>query len=56
VKPEDEARAKVVRQFSDEFFALTRSQGAELNRYLAFDEPVTVDLGGTVYRFEPETK
>jgi Ca-activated chloride channel family protein len=56
VKPDEEARAKVVRLFSDDFFALARSQSSELNRYLTFTEPVIVQLGGTVYRFEPEAK
>jgi Ca-activated chloride channel homolog len=52
LKPEDEAKAKVVRQFSDEFFELARTQKSELNQYLTFEEPVTVDLDGKVYRFE----
>lgn len=53
VKPEEDAKAKVVRQFSDEFFALARSQSAELNQYLTFDEAVTLRLSGEVYRIEP---
>jgi len=56
VKPEDEAKAQVVRQFSDEFFELARNQKAEMNQYLTFEEPVTVDLGGRVYRFEQAAK
>ena len=52
VKPEEEARAKVIRQFSDEFFKLARSQSAEMNQYLTFAEPVTLRLDGTVYRIE----
>lgn len=56
VKPEEEARAKVVRQFSDEFFELARGQSAELNQYLAFDEPVTVKLGDQVYRIETASR
>ena len=35
-----------------EFFRLARSQKAELNQYLTFTEPVTVNLEGKVYRFE----
>ncbi|HEY2158405.1 MAG TPA: hypothetical protein VGH33_22435, partial [Isosphaeraceae bacterium] len=53
VKPEDDAKAKVVEQFSDEFFRIARSQTPEMNQYMAFDEPVTVNLGGQVYRFDP---
>ncbi len=53
VKPEDDARAKVVEQFSDEFFKIARAQSAEMNQYLGFDEPVTVNLAGQVYRFDP---
>jgi Ca-activated chloride channel family protein len=53
VKPEEDAKAKVIRQFSDEFFNLARSQSAELNQYLTFAEPVTLKLAGTVYRIEP---
>jgi len=56
VQPQDEAKAKVIRQYSDDFFALARSQSAEMNQYLTFEEPVTVALDGTVYRFEPEAK
>ena len=53
VKPEEDAKAKMIRQFSDEFFNLARSQSAELNQYLTFTEPVTLKLAGTVYRIEP---
>ena len=53
VTPEEDAKAKVIRQFSDAFFALARSQNAELNQYLTFNEPVTVKLDSTVYRIEP---
>ena len=53
VKPEEDAKAKLIRQFSDEFFNLARSQSAELNQYLTFTEPVTLKLAGTVYRIDP---
>jgi Ca-activated chloride channel family protein len=56
VKPEEDAKAVVVRQFSDEFFKLARGQSAELNQYLTFDEPVTVRLGNQVYRIEVASK
>jgi Ca-activated chloride channel homolog len=53
VKPEDDAKAKSVEQFSDEFFRIARTQSAEMNQYMAMDEPVTVNLGGQVYKFDP---
>ena len=56
VKPDDEAKATVVEQFSDAYFELARKQGADLNQYLTFEEPVTVDLGGKVYRIERAKK
>lgn len=56
VTPAEESKAKVVRLFSDAFFDLARAQSAEMNQYLTFAEPVTVDLGGTVYRFDPAEK
>ncbi|AGA26181.1 VIT domain-containing protein [Singulisphaera acidiphila] len=52
VKPEDDAKATVIEQFSDAFFRLAESQKTELNQYLTFDEPVTVELDGQIYRFE----
>jgi Ca-activated chloride channel family protein len=53
VKPEEDAKARVVRQFSDEFFRLARSQSAEWNQYLTFSEPVTLRLAEGVYRIDP---
>jgi Ca-activated chloride channel family protein len=52
VKPDDEAKAKTIEQFSDKFFELARSQSAAKNQYLTFDEAITVNLDGTVYRIE----
>lgn len=52
VKPDDEARAKVVVQFSDDYFALTRKQSAEQNQYLSFAEPVTVKIGSDIYKVD----
>lgn len=51
--PEEEAKAIVIKQFSDDYFRLARRQDSEWNKYLAFDEPVTVKLEGQVYRIEP---
>lgn len=53
VKPDEDAKARKIRQFSDEFFSLARSQSAELNQYLTFSEPVTIKLAGTVYQIDP---
>ena len=52
LKAEESAKARVVKQFSEEFFAIARGQGAEMNQYLTFEEPVVVRLGDQVYRFE----
>ncbi|MFO0953941.1 MAG: VIT domain-containing protein [Isosphaeraceae bacterium] len=53
LKPEDEAKAVVVKQFSDAYFKLAREQKAEMNQYLTFNEPVAVRLDGKVYLIEP---
>jgi Ca-activated chloride channel family protein len=53
VKPEEDAKAIVLEQFSDEFFKLARGQSAEMNQYLTFEEPVTVAIEGRVYRIDP---
>jgi len=55
LKPEDEAKARVIRQFSDDYFALARGQTTELNQYLTFDETVTVRIGSEIYRIERAT-
>jgi Ca-activated chloride channel family protein len=53
VDAEDEKKATVIRQFSDRFFELARTQSADLNQYLTFTESVTLKLGDQVYRIEP---
>ncbi len=53
VQPDEDAKARRIRQFSDDFFNLARSQSAELNQYLTFTDPVTIKLAGTVYRIDP---
>ena len=53
VKPDEDAKAKLIRQFSNDFFNLARSQSADLNQYLTFTEPVTIKLAGIVYRIDP---
>jgi len=54
VTPDDDKKATVVNQFSDEYFRLARTQKAEYNQYLSLTEPVTVKLDGKVYKIEPE--
>ena len=56
VKPEDEAKSIPLIQFSDEFFKLARTQTAELNQYLTFDDAVTVNLGNQTYRIDAARK
>ena len=45
--------AKRVKQFSDEYFALSRTHGRTLSQYLVFDEPVVLNLGDQTYLIEP---
>lgn len=52
VTPEQEAHAKPIEQFSDAYFDLARGQTAELNQYLTFEEPVTINLGGQTYKIQ----
>jgi Ca-activated chloride channel family protein len=53
VTKEQEKSATRVKQFSDKYFELARSQGRNLAQYLAFDEPVLVNLEGKAYLIEP---
>lgn len=53
VKPEEEAKAVALEQFSDEFFKVAHDQTAEQNQYFSFEEPVTVAIAGRVYRIDP---
>lgn len=46
----------MITQLSDEYFSLARTQKAGDNQYLSLDEPITVKLGGKVYRIEPDKK
>jgi Ca-activated chloride channel family protein len=52
VTPEQEAKAQTIEQFSDAYFELARKQSADLNQYLTFEEPVTINLGGQTYKIE----
>ncbi len=56
VTEEEAEKATVITQLSDEYFSLARTQKAGDNQYLSLDEPITVKLGGKVYRIEPDKK
>jgi Ca-activated chloride channel homolog len=45
--------ARRVKQFSDEYFALAKRYGRTMSQYLAFDEPVMLNLGDETYLIEP---
>jgi len=45
--------AKEVRQFSDEWFTLSRQNSSEMNALMSFNQQVAVKLNGEVYRIVP---
>lgn len=45
--------ARRVKQFSDDYFKLAEQNGRKLSQYLAFDEPVLVNLEGESWLIEP---
>ena len=53
VAPEQQSRARRIKQFSDEYFALAAKHGRTLAQYMAFDEPVMLAVGDEVYLIEP---
>jgi Ca-activated chloride channel family protein len=53
VTPEQAKNAKRVVQFSREYFDLAASHGGTLAKYIAFDEPVLVNLGTVTYQIDP---
>jgi Ca-activated chloride channel family protein len=53
VTDEQAKKAIRVRQFSREYFDLAAKHAA-LAKYIAFDEPVLVNLGDTTYQIDPE--
>jgi Ca-activated chloride channel family protein len=53
VKPDEDAKAEKLVQFTEDYFRLARSQKAEYNQYLSQEEPVTVKLDGKVYHIDP---
>jgi len=53
VTAEQAKNAIKVTQFSKEYFDLAASHGGTMAQYMAFTEPVLVNLGGLTYRIEP---
>lgn len=53
VTKEQEAKAVRIKQFSDEYFELSRRHGREVSQYLVFDEPVLLNVGNQAYLIEP---
>ncbi len=50
---EQEAKAKRIKQFSDEYFELVRRHSREITQFLVFDEPVVLLIDHQVYLIEP---
>ena len=48
---EQEKQAIRMERFSADYFKLIDQHGKEAAKYLSFDEPVTVELGGQAYSF-----
>ena len=53
VTKSQEANARRVKQFSDEYFQLAQTQGRRLSQYMIFDEPVLLTLDNQAYLIEP---
>ena len=53
VTPEQAKNAIRVVQFSKEYFDLAAAHGGALAKYIAFDEPVLVNLGSKTYQIDP---
>jgi Ca-activated chloride channel family protein len=53
VTKEQEANATRIKQFSDEYFALAQRYGKSMAQYMAFDEPVLLNLADQAYLIEP---
>jgi hypothetical protein len=48
-----EANARRIKQFSDEYFKLAETHGRRLSQYMVFDEPVLLTLDNQAYLIEP---
>lgn len=53
VNADQAKQARRVKQFSKEYFDLAASHGGTLAKYLAFEEPVLVNLANEIYLIEP---
>mgnify|MGYP002623054630 CR=1 FL=1 len=53
VTPEQEKQAIKITQFSREYFDLAAAHGKSLGKYLAFRDPVLINLDGKTYRVDP---
>jgi Ca-activated chloride channel family protein len=53
VTAEQAKNAINIKQFSKEYFDLAASHGGTMAQYMAFTEPVLVNLGSQTYRIEP---
>ena len=53
VTEEMEKDAQQIVQFSDDYFALASKHGKKLSAYLAFEEPVILNLDGKAYIIDP---
>jgi Ca-activated chloride channel homolog len=50
------SQAKRIVQFSKEYFDLAAANGGAMAQYLAFREPVQVNIKGQVYQIDPDTR
>lgn len=53
VTPEQQKNAVRIKQFSKEYFELAAAHTGTLAKYLAFDEPVLLNLGSKTYQIDP---
>ena len=53
VTKSQEANARRIKQFSDEYFRLAETHGRRLSQYMVFDEPVLLTLDNQAYLIEP---
>ncbi len=51
VTAEQEKSPVKIERFSQEYFDLIDKHGKDVAKYLNFDEPVTVEIGGQAYAF-----
>lgn len=53
VTKKQEANARRVKQFSDEYFELAATHGRRLSQYMVFDDPVLLNIDDQAYLIEP---